>query len=107
MRWQVLTWMASCVVIATGCGKKADCKQLCELEAQCVAEIAVELGTATPEQTSRLTEQDRKALGERQRVRCTSNCTSPTKPSSVHTKWRGCMENKDCGAFAKCVYRSR
>lgn len=105
MRWPVLAWMASCLIVAAGCGKKADCKQLCDQEAQCVAEIALVLGTATPEQTARLTEQDRKALGDRQRGRCMSDCTSPTKPSSVHSKWRDCLQHKECTPFAKCVFQ--
>lgn len=92
-------------VIACGCGKKVDCDVLCDREATCVAEIAIQVGSATREQTVRLTDADRKALGERQRVKCRDNCMSPTKPSAVHSKWRKCMEEKGCEAFARCVYR--
>jgi hypothetical protein len=89
-----------------GCGEKVDCKKLCDREAECVAEIALVVGTATPEQTRRLTEEDRKALGDRQRDRCQSNCSSPTKPSSVHSKWRECLKtDSSCEVFARCVYR--
>lgn len=105
IRWSGWILAACTTLVFTGCGKKVDCEQLCDREAACVAEIAIALGTATPEQTARLTPDDKKALGERQRERCRSNCSSPTKPSSVHSKWRRCLENQECAAFAKCVYR--
>lgn len=92
-------------LLACGCGKKVDCEAFCNREATCVADIAIQVGSATREQTVRLTDADRKALGERQRVKCRDNCMSPTKPSAVHTKWRKCMEEKGCEAFARCVYR--
>lgn len=107
MRFRMLAWVvvSGTVVVFAGCGKKVDCDKLCDREAKCVAEIALALGTATPEQTARLTPEDKKALGDRQRERCKANCMSPTKPSSVHTKWRSCLEIQDCTGFAKCVYR--
>jgi|APLow6443716910_1056828.scaffolds.fasta_scaffold30073_3 hypothetical protein len=102
---RALAWGVVGAIVALGCGEKVDCKRLCDREAECVAEIAVVLGTATPEQTALIKDDDRKALGQRQRDRCTANCTSPTKPGSVHTKWRGCLEAESCDAFARCVYR--
>jgi len=107
MRIRAIGWLSlwCAAVAAAGCGKKVDCQRFCDREAACVAEIAIALGTATPEQTARLTDEDRKALGERQRERCRANCTSPTKPSSVHSKWRECLKSEDCDGFAKCVYR--
>lgn len=107
MSWGIHTRFVALVAIVglNGCGEKVDCKRLCDREAECVAEIAVVLGTATPEQTARLTDEDRKALGERQRDRCLPNCNSPTKPSSVHSKWRKCLESDSCTAFSRCVYR--
>lgn len=97
--------IAFALASTTACGEKVDCNAFCAKEAACVAEIAIVLGTATTEQTKKLTDEDRKALGDRQRMRCQPNCTSPTKPSSVHSKWRKCLELQDCTEFAKCVYR--
>lgn len=107
MRFQVVAWVVSscAAVIFAGCGKKVDCNELCNRQAQCVAEIAIVLGSATPEQTARLTPENREALGDRQRDRCRSDCESPTKPSSMHSKWRRCLEIQDCEGFAKCIYR--
>jgi len=92
-------------IVLSGCGEKANCQQLCDREAECFPEIAVATGAATPEQTALLKEGDRKAFGKKQKRKCLSNCTSPTKPSSVHTKWRGCLGAESCEAFAMCVYR--
>ena len=89
----------------SGCGEKVDCHRLCDREAECFPEIAVATGAATREQTALLKEGDRKAFGKKQKRKCLSNCTSPTKPSSVHTKWRGCLAAESCEAFAMCVYR--
>ena len=103
----VLACVLACMlagVVCFGCGEKVACSALCEREAQCFAEIAVAVGKATPEQTALIKEDARGPFQEKQRKRCLSNCRSPTKPSSMHTKWRGCLTEESCESFARCVY---
>lgn len=106
MGWQ--RWMLGgflLVAVGAACGEKVDCDKLCEREAACAPEISLVTGIATPDQIKRLTDENRKTLADRRRDRCRPECGSPTKPGSVHTKWRRCLELADCDAFARCVYR--
>lgn len=103
MRWQA--WWLLVGLGTFGCGEKVDCDTFCSKQTQCVEQIQVLLGTASPDQFARLSESDKKVWANRQRERCVPDCNSPTKPFSLHTKWRRCLTLPDCTEFAKCVVR--
>jgi hypothetical protein len=96
--------LGAATVATAACGKKVDCDKFCAREAECITEISVTLGVASPQRVQSFTEAEVKLLGDKQKDRCMKSCSDESKPKEIDAKWNACLEKPDCQSFSQCVY---